>query len=118
MKTVHEEPKASQDNPEDDFTDCFIFREVIFIEDRNGHVRCGVCEAEFARLIVHMNGSSNCSKNFNMAEFKIEYSKFRHKKRLAKSRRKQLREDPVKFKENANKSLKKHEEKRKAENQK
>ena len=60
----------------------FKFDDIWFRELKNGKIRCGVCKIECVRLIVHLNSSVKCSMNFNMPILKIEYSKFRGRKRL------------------------------------
>ena len=56
----------------------FQYEGICFQELAQNKVRCGVCQVECARLIVHLNGSPDCAKCFtNMANLKTEYSKYR-----------------------------------------
>ena len=58
----------------------FIFEDILFENTCDGKVRCGVCQAECDRLVVHMNGNEYCTEYFsNMTTFKLEFSKYRHK---------------------------------------
>ena len=75
----------------------FIFEGILFIETGTGKVKCGVCQVECSRLIVHMNGNDYCTEYFSsMDEFKLEYSKYRDKesKRKASARRRSEVENP------------------------
>ena len=60
----------------------FEYEGVQFKELEQNKIRCGICMAQCSRLIVHMNSSKECTQNFsNMPDFKIEYSKYRNRKR-------------------------------------
>ena len=79
MKTKPMFHKKKYEKEED--ADGFIFEDILFKNTEDGKVRCGVCQVECSRLIVHMNGNEYCTEYFsNMATFKLEYSKYRHKK--------------------------------------
>ena len=61
----------------------FIFEDILFKNTEDGKVRCGVCQVECSRLIVHMNGNEYCPQYLsNMTAFKLEYSKYRQKKSI------------------------------------
>ena len=78
-------PKVYQNNDGNQRKDvCFKFGGVDFKEIENEKIRCGICQAECGRLIVHMNKSTDCAKHFSMSDFKVEYSKYRHRKRVKK----------------------------------
>ena len=58
----------------------FIFEDIRFKEAANGKIKCGVCEVECTKLIVHLNGNKYCTEYFsNMAELTRKYSEFRDK---------------------------------------
>ena len=58
----------------------FVYEDILFKETGNDKVQCGVCQVEWSRLILHMNGNECCTEYFsNMANFKLEYSRYRHK---------------------------------------
>ena len=61
---------------------CFKFGSILFEELNNGMVRCGVCQKECLRLVVHLNGNASCSMMFDMPKLKIEYSKYRSRIRF------------------------------------
>ena len=94
----------------------FKFDEIWFRELINGKIRCGVCKIECVRLIVHLNSSAKCSMNFNMPKLKIEYSKFRSRKRLKNHENKRKIDNIVKFKADSNQRQKERQAKRKTEN--
>ena len=52
---------ANQENNKDG---CFHFGGYDFKEIGCNKIRCGVCQDECVRLVVHMNGSKNCAKQF------------------------------------------------------
>ena len=62
----------------------FKFGGFNFQENDNGKLKCGVCKDFFTRLIFHMNGSTNCARNFNMTKFKLEYAKYKHRQKSKK----------------------------------
>ena len=62
----------------------FVFDRVLFQEIDNGSIRCGVCHNEHKRLVVHLNSSDRCNKNFDMAKFRTEYSNYKHRQRNRK----------------------------------
>ena len=62
----------------------FGWGNLVFLELTNGKIRCGVCQQECVRLISHMNGSIECSREINMKEFKTEFTKFKNRQRLAR----------------------------------
>ena len=78
---------ATKKNPKKvDETEDFIFEDIRFRETGNCKVKCGICEVECTRLIVHMNGNKYCTAYFsNMTEFKQKYSEFRHKRSQRKN---------------------------------
>ena len=86
---------VTKKNPEKaDEKEDFIFEDIRFKETDNCKVRCGICEVECTRLIVHMNGNKYCTEYFsNMTEFKQKYSEFRDKKSRRKSADKKEAED-------------------------
>ena len=94
----------------------FKFDEIWFRELINGKIRCGVCEIECVRLVVHLNSSAKCSMNLNMPKLKIEYSKFRSRRRLQNHENKKKTDDMVKFRADANQRQKVRQIKRKSEN--
>ena len=119
--------KTSQDEYSDatkenveyrEVNDNFKFEGVTFEEQENGKVKCGVCQMEVSRLIVHMNKISGCRSQFDMEEFRKEYSNFRDRQRRKKYNAKQKKMDPEGFRDAVNKSIKKHEEKQKAKDPK
>ena len=60
--------KNDKNTPE---TEDFIFENIRFRETETGNTRCGVCEVECDRLIVHMNGNKYCTEYFSdMAKFR------------------------------------------------
>ena len=84
----------------------------------NGKVKCGLCQMEISRLIVHMNGSPGCTNDFDMGDFRTEYSNYRNKQRQKKIASKWQNLDPEGFRESVNKRKKQQEEKQKSENPK
>ena len=71
------EVKQNYENPNG-----FIYEGILFEEILQNKVRCGICKAECSRLIMHLNGNKKCAEKFsNLACFKIEYSKYRHRQR-------------------------------------
>ena len=105
------EVKQNFDNP-----DGFIYEGIPFEELDQNKVRCGICKTECGRLIMHLNGSKKCAENFsNLAGFKIEYSKYRHRQRSKKTDAKKKAEDPKGYKEKVNERKKKQEAKQKSE---
>ena len=49
---------------------------------------------------MHLNGSKKCAEKFsNLASFKIEYSKYRHRQRSKKNVAKNKAQDPKGYKE-------------------
>ena len=93
----------------------FKFGGICFEELDNGKTRCGICQVECIRLIVHMNGKEECARNINMAEFKTEYSKYKHRQRMQKTRAQQKAKDLASFRDKVNAGIRKHEAKQKAE---
>ena len=93
----------------------FKFDGVTFEEQENGTVKCGVCQMEVSRLVVHMNKISGCRSKFDMEKFRKEYSNFRDRQRRKKYNAKQKMMDPEGFRDADNKRKKKYEEKKKAE---
>ena len=70
-----------------------LYLSILFKDSGNGKMKCGVCQKEYNRLIVHMNGNDYCTAYFsNMEEFEIEYSKFRGKQ----SRKRPLQREHMK----------------------
>ena len=67
-------PKCSKAAKDMEDNESFKLGDVCFKDLDNGKVRCGICQDEFTRLIVHMNVSKECKTYFQMAEFKTEYS--------------------------------------------
>ena len=41
----------------------FKFEDILFEETKNGKVKCGICQVECGRLIVHMNDNDYCRAN-------------------------------------------------------
>ena len=50
----------------------FVFDRVLFQEMGNDSIRCGVCQKEYTRLVVHLNSSGMCNKNFDMVKLRTE----------------------------------------------
>ena len=96
----------------------FKFDGFCFKTNDDGKVKCGVCQMECSRLIVHMNKNVGCRLKFNMEKFRIEYSNFRNTQRQRKYDAKHKVEDPKGFRDNMNKRIKKYKEKKKAEDPK
>ena len=93
----------------------FKFGGVLFEEINNGKIRCGICQTECLRLVVHLNSSERCSSDFDMPILKIEYSKYRCRNRRRVCNTKRKAEDLNGFQEKANESRKKHATKMMAE---
>ena len=107
-------PKTMEVKADQNF-EGFRYEGILFEELPQNKVRCGICQKECGRLIVHINGSRECIKNFsNTSELKKEYSKYRNRKRKRESDAKRKFEDPQGFKEKVNESIKKYEAKQKA----
>ena len=108
--------KAGPNYDKNDRVDvCFKFGGFHFKELGNEKIRCGICQAECGRLVVHMNKSINCAKHFCMPDFKKEYSKYRHRQRVKKSEARLKDQDSQMFRDNHNLRVKKNEAKLKAE---
>ena len=107
-----------KDNKKEQDSDSFEFRGVCFKALDDGKIKCGLCQMEISRLIVHMNGNPGCAKDFDMGDFRTEYSNYRNRQRQKKNSSKQQNLDPEGFRESVNKRKKKQEEKQKAENPK
>ena len=88
-------PVANKKNDENAVgTEDFLFQNILFRETESGKTRCGVCEVECTRLIVHMNGNRYCTKYFSdMAVFKRKYSEFRDKRSRRRNASKRKLED-------------------------
>ena len=82
--------------------ECFKFAGVGFDIQDNGKIKCGVCQIEWPRLIVHLNKNVECKSKFNMEEFRKEYSNFRSRQRRTKYDSKRKLEDPKAFRDNVN----------------
>ena len=55
-----------------------MFENILFKETENGRIKCGVCEVECTKLVVHMNENKYCTEYFSdMDKFKVDYSKYR-----------------------------------------
>ena len=93
----------------------FVFDRILFKEMGNGSIRCGVCQNEYTRLVVHLNRSEGCNSNFDMAKFKTDYSNYRHRYRNKKLEMKKKTEGMEDFKLNAIQREKKRQAKRKTE---
>ena len=77
----------------------FEWENLVFLDLENGKIKCGVCQKECVRLISHMNSSTECSSGIDMKEFKIEFTKFKHRQRKAKQRQNQKSNDIEKLRE-------------------
>ena len=55
----------------------FEFGGVLFKELSNGRIKCGVCQTDCIRLVVHLNNNNRCSGKFDMSKLRTEYSKYR-----------------------------------------
>ena len=94
----------------------FEYEGVHFEELEQNKVRCGICMVQCSRLIVHMNRNKECTQRFsNMPDFKIEYSKYRNRKRKRENEARKKAEDVEAFNENGNKRKRAYEAKKKAE---
>ena len=81
-----EEDRNNGNKQNNENIELFTYEGILFEELPQNKVRCGICMMECGRLIVHLNGSKKCAENFsNMASFKIEYSKYRHRQRSNKT---------------------------------
>ena len=75
----------------------FLFEDILFKVTENDKIKCGICQVECNRLIVHMNQNEYCTQYFsNMAEFKLEYSRYRHSKSNRKKKEKRESGSPKK----------------------
>ena len=92
---------------------CFKFGGYDFKEIESNKISCGVCQVECTRLIVHMNGSIKCAEQFCMQDFRKEYSRYRHNKRVKKNEERQKAENPKGFRDNVNQRKKKQEKRQK-----
>ena len=85
----------------------FVKGKVKFEECEDGSIQCGGCKEMFKRILAHLNKSKNCSKHIDLDEFKVIWSKFTGRKKVAKHRQKQRDEDSEKFlKDNAERQKK------------
>ena len=96
----------------------FRFGGFEFEELADGKVRCGVCQVECIRLVVHINRSIRCAEKFKMPEFRAEYSRYRTNKRVREHESRKKAADPKGFKENLDKRVKEHEARKKEEDPK
>merc|ERR1711954_39387 len=78
------DPKKNKEYEE---SECFKFEGICFRELGNGNIICGICQLEVMRLVVHMNESSRCSDIFLMDQFKLEFSKFKHRQSQNRKRK-------------------------------
>ena len=94
--TQKNDSDVTQKNPKRfEETEDFIFEDIRFMETENGKIRCGVCEVECEKLILHMNRNKYCTEYFsNMHMFKMKYSKFRHDRSRKKNDGNGRSEDP------------------------
>ena len=93
----------------------FEWENIVFEELEDGKIKCGICQTETVRLVIHMNSRQGCGQGFNMLEFKVKYTKHRAKIRGRKREEKQKAENIQSFTESKKKRQKKHEGKKKAE---
>ena len=96
--------------------ECFKWGDVKFEEEENGKTKCGVCQAEFQKLISHLNVSPECNIGMNMEKFKIEFTKYRAKMRRRKYVKRQKQTDLDAYRENLRTYVRKTEQKKKTEN--
>ena len=104
LKTIGKDEKAAS----------FRFGGFDFEELENGKVRCGVCQVECIRLVAHINGSVRCAEKFRMPEFRAEYSRYRHNKRVREHESRKKSSDPKSFKDSHNKREQAYQAKKKA----
>ena len=62
----------------------FRFGGFEFVELENGKIRCGVCQEECFRLMLHINGSVKCAENFSMSDLRTQYSRYKNNKSVRK----------------------------------
>ena len=92
---------ATKKNPKNlEEKEDFVFDNIRFKGTENGKIRCGICELECARLVVHLNGNKYCTEYLtDMAEFKRKYSEFRDKMSKRKNDKKRYLESQEGYKE-------------------
>ena len=110
-------PKSESATKVGDATN-FKFGGFDFEELENGRIRCGVCQVECIRLVLHINGSPKCAEKFEMQNFKTEYSRYRHNKRVKEHQAKKKAEDPTAFKLNLKKRVQESQARKKSEDPK
>ena len=94
----------------------FKYNDFQFQELPQNKVRCGICQVDFSRLIVHLNASSDCAKQIsNMVDFKTEYSKYRNRQRFKKSAANKKAEDIQGYNEKEKEKMRAHNEKKRIE---